>query len=584
MNAVLFLSRAWGALFCVVVMCCGLVFAQDAGVVVQQQPQVEAVAPAPEEPEPVVSALDAINLVSLDFKDADIRNVLKILSQKAGLNIVPTAEVMGTITIKLTEVPWERALDIILKSNGYGYQKQGNVVLVAKAENMSKIVSEEPLKTEILNLKFLDAQDARRIVFPMLSARGSIAILYNRGQKGWKFGSFKIGKEEVVAGMPAREETGLTGSSVEVAVVTKDATGAAKDVKVASDPSIKSKTLLITDTDSVIDRIKDILPKIDMMPRQVLVEARFMEVNKDKLRDIGFDYGTGTTGAESYSTKTYVPTDKRGTTSLSQMAGTALSSYTTPSNFAAKSTGISGTSPYKAGLDLAFQKLTGTQFEVILRALEEDVKANTLSAPRIVTLDNQEASMLVGYHTPILKSEVDAGDSSSGPTQTQSLDYYQEIGIRLNVVPQISEEGYINMIIHPSITSSSSNVSATNVAGTGATAVTTSVNYPIIDVREAQTQILMKDGETVVIGGLLKEVKTKGYIGIPFLSKIPLLGAFFKRETVDNSKVDLLIFITAHVVRDGDSTPEEIAKLQSRMGFPPAKAKTKAGKPVARNK
>jgi general secretion pathway protein D len=225
-----------------------------------------------------------------------------------------------------------------------------------------------------------------------------------------------------------------------------------------------------------------------------------------------------------------------------------------------------------------FQKLTGTQFEVILRALEENVKANTLSAPRIVTLDNQEASMLVGYHTPILKSEVDAGDSSSGPTQTQSLDYYQEIGIRLNVVPQISEDGYINMIIHPSITSSSSNVSATNVAGSGTTAITTTVAYPIIDVREAQTQILMKDGETVVIGGLLKEVKTKGTIGIPMLSKIPFLGVFFRRETVDTSKVDLLIFITARIVAEGESNPEEIAKLQTKMGFPPPKVKKGSSK------
>jgi protein transport protein HofQ len=94
----------------------------------------------------------------------------------------------------------------------------------------------------------------------------------------------------------------------------------------------------------------------------------------------------------------------------------------------------------------------------------------------------------------------------------------------------------------------------------------------------------MKDGETVVIGGLLKEVKTKGYIGVPILSKIPLLGTFFRRETVDNSKVDLLIFITAHVVKEGDSTPEDIDKIQTNMGFPPSAAKNKAVKPVSKKK
>jgi general secretion pathway protein D len=179
-----------------------------------------------------------------------------------------------------------------------------------------------------------------------------------------------------------------------------------------------------------------------------------------------------------------------------------------------------------------------------------------------MTLDNQEASILVGFHTPILSSTVSAGTDSTGPTQTQNLDYYQEIGIRLNVVPQISDEGYINMIIHPSVTSTSASVTATNVAGTGSSAIQTSVDYPIIDVREAQTQVLMKGGETVVLGGLLKDVKSKQVIGVPLLSKIPVIGQMFRRETVDTAKIDLLIFISAHVVGDDESSVEELAKLQ----------------------
>jgi type II secretory pathway component GspD/PulD (secretin) len=167
----------------------------------------------------------------------------------------------------------------------------------------------------------------------------------------------------------------------------------------------------------------------------------------------------------------------------------------------------------------------------------------------------------VGYHTPILASTVTAGTDTTGSTVTQTLDYYQEIGIRLNVVPQVNEEGYINMIIHPSVTSSSSSVTATSTTGTN----TTQTSYPIIEVREAQTQVLLKDGETIVIGGLLKDVKGKQTIGIPFLSKIPILGKFFTRETFDTQKVDLLIFITARVVKDGEFSPEEIAKLEKGM-------------------
>jgi len=172
--------------------------------------------------------------------------------------------------------------------------------------------------------------------------------------------------------------------------------------------------------------------------------------------------------------------------------------------------------------------------------------------------------MLVGYHTPILQSTVTAGTSGTNSTITQTLDYYQEIGIRLNVVPQISEEGYINMIIHPSITSSNSNVTATSTAGS--VTDTTTTLYPIIDVREVQTQVLLKDKETIVIGGLLKDVKGKEFIGIPFLKDLPWVGKFFGRETNTVTKIDLLIFITARIIQEDEYTPEELAKLEKRLG------------------
>jgi type II secretory pathway component GspD/PulD (secretin) len=181
-------------------------------------------------------------------------------------------------------------------------------------------------------------------------------------------------------------------------------------------------------------------------------------------------------------------------------------------------------------------------------------------------LDNQEAAILVGYHTPILSSTLTAPTTAGQEaTVAQTLDYYQEIGIRLNVVPQVNEDGYINLLVHPSVTSSTSTVTATNQVGSGS-ANQISTSYPIIDVREAQTQILLKDGETIVMGGLLKDVKSKQTIGIPFLSKIPFFGLIFQREIDDIQKVDLLIFITARIVKEGDFTPEEIARMEKELG------------------
>lgn len=505
--------------------------------------------------------------VTFDFKEADINNVLKIISYKSGVNIVTTPDVIGNISVRLTDVPWEMALDVILKTYGFGYQKQGNVILVTKIENMAKIAAEEPLQTEIITLKFLDAQDAQKIIIPLLSPRGKTSVLYARGQKGWHFGTFKIGKEESSSAALAKEAVGTAKS--ETVSFEKDATGNTVMKKAEFDPSVKSKILVITDTFSTLDKIHNlILPKIDVRPRQVLIETKIIEVNRNKLRDLGVDWGLGGADAATSNTIKFTKANEKGTMRIGGHGGD-IGSLGKPSVFGPSTSTLLGYSPYNAGAELIFQKLTGTKFEAVIHALEDDANTNTLSAPRIMTLDNQEASMLVGYHTPILASVVTAGTSgTTNATVTQTLDYYQEIGIRLNVVPQISEEGYINMIIHPSITSSTSNVTATSTAGTDAegNAITTDTDYPIIDVREAQTQVLLKDGETVVIGGLLKDVKSKEIIGVPFLMDLPWgIGKLFSRETIDTQKIDLLIFITAKIVKEGEFTPEELAVLEKRL-------------------
>ncbi|MDP2767740.1 MAG: hypothetical protein Q8O41_09880, partial [Candidatus Methanoperedens sp.] len=449
------------------------------------QPKLE---PASEKPE-----LSAAGNVTFDFKEADITNVLKIISYKSGINIVTTPDVMGNISVRLTDVPWEMALDVILKTYGFGSQRQGNVILVTKIENIAKIASEESLQTEIINLKFLDAQDAQKIIIPLLSPRGKISVLYTRGQKGWQFGTFKIGKESS-SSAAVKEAAGLTKS--EAVSYEKDAAGETVMKKAEFDPSVKSKMLVITDTASTLDRIRNvILPKVDVRPKQILIETKIIEVNVNKLKDIGFDWGLGGSGSATTNTIQFNESGA-GNQFGGHAAGTlnpaSGTKYPTPSVFSPSTTNILGYNPYNAGAEFIFQKLTGTKFEAVIHALEDNADVNTLSAPSVLTLDNQEASMLVGYHTPILASMVTAGTATSGPTVTQTLDYYQEIGIRLNVVPQISEEGYINMILHPSITSSTASVTATSMAGISPNITSTSTDYPIIDVREVQTQILLK--------------------------------------------------------------------------------------------
>ncbi len=522
----------------------------------------------------VQDSLSKSENVTLDFKEADIHNVLKIISYKAGTNIVTTPDVMGTITIRMVDVPWEMALDVILKTYGFGYQKQGNVILVTKIENVAKIQSEEPLQTEIFTLKFLDAQDAQKIVIPLLSPRGRTSVLYSRGHKGFKPIKHKIGPDDNRSGSDDRSEDKKEELKVEVISYEANTKVEGGMHKVEFYPFLKSQRLVVTDTYSSLERIRnEILPKIDVKPKQVIIETKILEVKQDKLRDLGIDWGLGEGGATTLD-PVAVPVSG-GTLAGRNLTGGAGTSKFTPNAFnpLEGTAAFPGTYPYVAGGQFVFNKLSGTKFQAVLHALEEDANTNTLSAPRIVTLDNQEASILVGYHTPILISEVTAASTAgSGSTVTQTLRYYQEIGIRLNVVPQISEEGYINMIVHPSVTSSTSSVEAKSTAGTGADAITTTTTYPIIDVREAQTQVLIKDNETIVIGGLLKDVKTKETIGIPLISKLPWIGRFFRRDIDNVAKIDLLIFITARIIKEGELTEDETAKLEKGTSYVPEEA------------
>ncbi|MCM8782882.1 MAG: type IV pilus secretin PilQ [Candidatus Omnitrophica bacterium] len=471
-----------------------------------------------------VESLEKSENITLEFKEADIRNVLKIIAMKAGVNIVTTPEVMGNVSIRLENVPWQKALEVILKTYGFAYERVGNIITVAPIEKLTTLKRQElelhqiqPTITEVFHLKYIDAQDAKKALEPQLSPRGKITVLEMRGQAGWEFGGEELGKRK-------REEK----------------------EKIA-----RSKVLIISDIPAVVDKLKEVIEKIDIKPPQIAIEARIIEVSRDRLKDIGFDYGTGASGASDYAN---APLDiGLSKENKKTLAGRNLGSEFTPSVFGPKEGVVtfSGTYPYQAGLELIFKKLTGTQFEAILHALEEDVHANILSAPRIMTLNNQEATILIGTKYPIIKKEYTTTTAGASTVSGESLEYYQDIGIQLNVVPQVGADNYINMVIHPAVTDYST------TKGTN--------EYPIIEVREAETRILMKDGETVVIGGLLKDVKKKQIIGIPFLSKIPILGLFFRRETLDTGKIDLLIFITAHIVKEEEFSAQVIRKLEERL-------------------
>src|SRR3989338_4311166 len=476
------------------------------------------------------------NNVTLDFKDADIQNILRVLAYKSGVNIIAGKEVVGTVTIRLVDVPWEQALQVILSTYGFAYEREGNIISVStvdalkeRREKKKELIEIEGVTSKVFMLQYLDAADAKKMLEPQLSPQGKISVLEITGQKGWKIGA-------AVAGGTSSEE--------------------GKERRARE--NARSRSLVITDTPTFLDRLAKILKEIDVKPVQVLIEARIMEGDKNVLRGMGVEWSTGTrlqnhaaltdaTGAllggvpvtlcgHSNRTGSTVSGSNYSSTEPGDVRGFS------PSNFVPLATNLS---PSNAGLQLFFQKLWGTQMEAMLHALEEDVRTNTLSAPKILTLSGLEALILIGQKYPIIESNI----SGTSGTATITLAYYQDVGIQLYVVPQVSgDEKYINMIVHPVVSSYTNTVTANA--------------YPILLTREAETQILMQDGETVMIGGLLKDVKSKGRVGIPVLGDIPIIGNLFSRATNKVTKIDLLIFITARIIRPGELTEQEMAMVK----------------------
>ncbi|MFA5090842.1 MAG: secretin N-terminal domain-containing protein [Candidatus Omnitrophota bacterium] len=459
---------------------------------------------------------------TLKFQDADIRLVLQAIAQKATrsgkkINIIMTPEVQGLVTVDLEDIDWETALKVVLKTYGYGYSVFGDVITIApldkikegEAKEKERQSTEAP-QLRVFKLKYIDANDAKKAIEPLLSAVGKASVLELSGQTGWEFGT-DLSKRAKAQGKISR-----------------------------------TKVLFVSDLTRKMDEVANLIRDIDVMPKQVLIRAKIMEVDRNLLRDIGFEWGTGSSGAES-STMYPTPTSKSSKgVDITEVAGHVLSPQ--PSIFSPQTTGLTTDN---AGLKVLFKKLTGAQFEMIAHALEEDTRTNTLSSPVILTLSNQEASILVGLKFPIIKTDVSTENSN---VIGGSLQEYKDIGIQLNVVPQVwgPKDEYINMIVHPSVTSYTQTVKVKSQSGD------TLVEYPIITSREAETQLVLKDGETIVMGGLLKDVKSHQDIGIPFLSKIPILGFLFKRDASDIEKMDLLIFITAKIVKPGEIVSKEL--------------------------
>jgi type IV pilus secretin PilQ/predicted competence protein len=488
-----------------------------------------------ESAEPLLTAAAGqSDVVTLNADGVSMAQVLNAFSIQTGRSMVIGPDVEGTVNMRLKEVPWKEALEVVLRPYGYGYQSVGQTIIVNKLDKIREVEAVEGVVSRVFELKYIDAYDVSEIIKTQLSERGQVSVLASRGQKGWEF------------------ESSSNRSSSE-------GEGASSKRRRAADADelVKSKMLIVTDIPSVVTRVADILTEVDIKPAQILIEARFVEVDSNFLRDVGLEYGTGLTGAETPGVQ---PQFFQDGSELFGLGAQQLGGGVSPASFNEQSIGLSDLKPFNAGLSLMFQRLTDTQFQVLLHALQEDVSANMLSAPRILTMNNLEAAIIVGTKFPIISSDT-SGDSA---TVSTTLEYYENIGVQLNVVPQVCDDDYINMVVHPAVSTQIGVASAK----TGTERNTALTEYPVLSTREAESQILVRSGQTIVLGGLLEDRESVTELKIPFLGDIPVLGRLFQRRTRDVSKVDLLIFLTATIVDPDDDLHAALPQPEARAAEP----------------
>jgi type IV pilus secretin PilQ/predicted competence protein len=300
----------------------------------------------------------------------------------------------------------------------------------------------------------------------------------------------------------------------------------------------RSNSILVTDLPSSIATVERLVKELDTTTPQVMIEAKVIETVLGSTDKLGIDWTAKVTisGAKRPTTAPFEALDDEGlknylplsTPTASGTVGTFPAVGTAP-----PLTGYPYSFPYTASTNFVLGTLNFSEFQMVLELLKKRDKTSLLSAPRITTLNNREAKVVVGTKIPIPTYERNA---TTGVMEVTGYEQ-QDVGITLKVTPNISPDGTIKLTLHPEVSSIVSYTGPNN-------------ERPIVSTREADTQVQLRDGQTVVIGGLIKEQNTSMVKRVPILGYIPILGFPFQKTEVTKEKTDLLIFVTAHILAD----------------------------------
>jgi type IV pilus assembly protein PilQ len=428
--------------------------------------------------------------LSLNFQNIEVRSLLQVIADFTNFNIVTSDSVSGAVTLRLQDVPWDQALDIILQAKGLGLRKSGNVIWVAP-------------KDEIAAKEKLDLES--------LAAVQSLEPLHTQ--------SFQInyGKAaDIAAQLTASGSTGGTSGG-------GGTTAGARILSARGSVISESRTnqLFITDIPSKLEQVQQLLSKVDVAVRQVMIEARIVEATDSFGKSLGVRLGGGGgNGGQIGTTASGGPISATfGANANTGVSGSAAGNFVNlPSTGA-----LSFTNPGSFAVSI-FGAAADPFLNLEISALEADQKGKVISSPRVITADQIKALIEQGTELPYQVA------SASGATSIA----FRKANLKLEVTPQITPEGSIILTLDVN----KDTVGQTTPAGIA------------IDTKHIQTQVLVENGGTVVIGGIFTETTQNTEVKVPFFGDLPIVGWMFKTKSLSTAKTEMLVFITPKVLAE----------------------------------
>lgn len=422
--------------------------------------------------------------ISLNFQNIDIHAVLNLIADFRGVNIITTDSVSGKVTLRLKNVPWDQALDIILESKGLGKTEMGNVWTIdrqdnidarkrARLEAMKEIKSLEPTRTEYIQINYSKA----KTLVDLLKTKGEHSFLSERGN------------------VSVDERTNI---------------------------------LIVQDTPSKLEEVRDLVTSLDKPVRQVLIESRVVIATDTFLKDLGVRFGQATNARISGEPGTGIITSGHFATETAGLTATPQTGYVNDAGNESLIVDLPATTAGAAGFGLAIGKLGTYLLQLELTALQQEGRGEIISSPRVITANQRKASIKQGVEIPYYPPV------AIGAIATVT---FKEAMLQLDVTPQITPDDRIIMDLK---------VTKNNERFQGADT--------LIDKREVETQVLVDNGETVVLGGVFERTLESSVRRVPFFGDLPVVGNLFRNKLARDDKRELLIFVTPKILADKAST------------------------------